>query len=869
MKGYKIVLKRRKDQLKRNDLSKYQYLIFGHFDGMKLLSVDSWTNLSPSNEEKVPESDDIEWEFLDELVIKGVHTLGDDFVDLSKDKLYIVLSMLNFNDKITKQDMDSLKNKLKDENGYRCRMLPTISYQDAVVFFWGDNLDDIKYKVEDIRGLRTNSGKKALVTDIYTIVGINQEVFNKKKDTLTENVNISIRVILEAGINVETFWENVSALISNQNIANNKKHIFGNSDIMFTLTGMEKDIFSLFMGGGCFNPGSTFFKNNISQIRTSVHPMPETSINDYTIDLHESTSIIKKEDAFEKFWRKLRNFFAENDKDYLRLTRNLMDMYKMYLSLIQSEHNGQLEETLTNAFDIFQDNIEKNMATFENLGKNSDDCEERKQLFKDMCRVIELFKKYLFGFLQDLRKSDRMFIEESSLTHPSVASATKLVLFYDEYINKLAKLLVKHEEREEDDKRDYHFMIMSGGTNDISAIDLFAYLNPWDKQLKKLIFVLIPERQLFDVKKTLFSLSHECAHFCGKRYREERKELFIKAINNNLCFWLEKGGKSILKSYLSLLMCDLMFSRMNINKNELIDNYKFDFKNMHEMVEGKLNREIEKNIEEKKQVQNTDQIGEDFFVVLNEIMSESWSNIVDDDFIKGIYFNYLVMFQEYFSKLYETLLKEMDCSLLLQFDIEINRFNYYLKKYEEGNDQNGELDIWEELWEKTKQIILLINKEDVFNNSLEIVSTVMKECCADIIAVKSQEIEVDEFIMNFVDDNLDLDECFPRGSKNKFRIALDLDVIFRETGELHDSTNEKIKNLFDQKVNEGMECKFDSQELIDHLNFMINDVSEYDYVLSPTKEYLEIIMNETINRLDIDDISPKGNILQWKDALVR
>lgn len=102
MKGYKIVLKRRKDQLKRNDLKNYKYIIFGHFDGMKIDVVDSWEKLSPAGDEN--ESKEIEWEFLDEFVIKGAYDLEEDFLEKIDDKLFIVISMLNLNDEIVKID---------------------------------------------------------------------------------------------------------------------------------------------------------------------------------------------------------------------------------------------------------------------------------------------------------------------------------------------------------------------------------------------------------------------------------------------------------------------------------------------------------------------------------------------------------------------------------------------------------------------------------------------------------------------------------------------------------------------------------------------------------------------------------------------
>ena len=142
MKGYKIVLKRRKDQLNRNDLKKYEYIIFGHFDGMKIDVVDSWEKLSPARDEA--ELKEIEWEFLDEFVIKGAYDLEDNFLKKINEKLFVVVSMLNLNDEIVKIDEDNILKIIKDQlkvpdNGYGCKVLPTISYKDIVIIFWGND----------------------------------------------------------------------------------------------------------------------------------------------------------------------------------------------------------------------------------------------------------------------------------------------------------------------------------------------------------------------------------------------------------------------------------------------------------------------------------------------------------------------------------------------------------------------------------------------------------------------------------------------------------------------------------------------------------------------------------------------------------
>lgn len=894
MKGYKIVLKRRKDQLKRNDLKKYEYIIFGHFDGMKIDVVDSWEKLSPARDEA--ELKEIEWEFLDEFVIKGAYDLEDNFLKKINEKLFVVVSMLNLNDEIVKIDEDNILEIIKDQlkvpdNGYGCKVLPTISYQDIVIIFWGNDLNKIKEKVEELRCKQIGSSEKAMITDAYTIVGVNpKKVYKDNREILENKIDVSIRIILESGVNVQKFWEELKKEIKNLDLEHKMKHMFGNSDIMIFLSGEEGEIFSLFIEKGCFNPGSTFFKKYISQIRTSVHPLCDCNLSTQLQlkNVQENKELSKKEQAFEEFWRNVRKFFKKNDRDYFRLTRNLSDMYKIYLSLIQSEHNGELEKNLTKTFKIFMDNIKKNIKTFEeqkqaidkeeDTKKQSEKKERQKELFKNICKAFEIFKEYVFSFLQDLRRSDRMFIEESSLTHPSVASATKLVLFYDEYINKLAKKLVEMELRDDDDKRGYHFMILSGGTNDISTIDLFSYMNPWDKDLDKLIFVLIPERQLFDVEKTLFSLSHECAHFCGERNRNEREEYFVKAVSQYICIDFENYGKRAYRKYAKEKM-KVLLERQSPGVENVEEEFEkiigeehiLNGMGVYQQVEERLRQRLDKEIDRKKKEERQKE-GYEFFVELNELMKKSWENLsLDMDFREYIYSVFLEMFKKYFEMFRNKLNKENQNSFS-QIDFEIIKCDHYLKEYKkkvEESEKKGEIEIWNELQANVGNCFLKLYKEDSFNDILKIISTSMKECYADIVAVQCRDVAVEEFIMHFVDDNLTLEKCFPVNSKNLFRTALDLKIIFGVGRELGKDTKERLRELFKKKNEPEIKCKFECEELIHHINCILDKFARFDDqdAIDLLKEYLKCIKGRQIEGIELKDISEKGNILQWKSIL--
>ena len=187
----------------------------------------------------------------------------------------------------------------------------------------------------------------------------------------------------------------------------------------------------------------------------------------------------------------------------------------------------------------------------------------------------------------------------------------------------------------------------------------------------------------------------------------------------------------------------------------------------------------------------------------------------------------------------------------------------------EESEKKGEIEIWNELQANVGNCFLKLYKEDSFNDILKIISTSMKECYADIVAVQCRDVAVEEFIMHFVDDNLTLEKCFPVNSKNLFRTALDLKIIFGVGRELGKDTKERLRELFKKKNEPEIKCKFECEELIHHINCILDKFARFDDqdAIDLLKEYLKCIKGRQIEGIELKDISEKGNILQWKSIL--
>ena len=84
------------------------------------------------------------------------------------------------------------------------------------------------------------------------------------------------------------------------------------------------------------------------------------------------------------------------------------------------------------------------------------------------------------------------------------------------------------------------------------AYDLFAYLDPADKEDQSLIIIKITEMSLYDVKGTMFRLLHECMHVCGERKRKIRLEALLEcyaiASADMFCKYMETSVYNTVKA---------------------------------------------------------------------------------------------------------------------------------------------------------------------------------------------------------------------------------------------------------------------------------------------------------------------------------
>ena len=175
------------------------------------------------------------------------------------------------------------------------------------------------------------------------------------------------------------------------------------------------------------------------------------------------------------------------------------------------------------------------------------------QCYDDM---IHAFREKVGGYLNDMALSDKHFMDDSQLKHPSIGSGTKLVFIYHYLASKmLSEANVKAT-----------VMVTSGG-KDIITVDNITHeaYNIVDTPKEMLFVIELPEIILYQVPEALFSLIHEICHIFMRSYTNVNDSLRCLVIKY-MAWYLSPG----INSYKMTLLDKTNFLN---NSDELVDDF--------------------------------------------------------------------------------------------------------------------------------------------------------------------------------------------------------------------------------------------------------------------------------------------------------
>lgn len=585
--GMTLNFKKRRFFPNQDDTTDYQYTIFGYYDVMSIQRCHSWFDFSPTTPAaamKEPYNSDYYDEYPIKILFpsakeqKALEADGFRFSswwqiarpDESPDAYAPLLSVIlvnvssSFFAEIPPGDttLASMAQQVQRAaggtdalRGMCCAPFQSIGYYDFAVLLrtqdWGNAL-------RLANSLRENGS----ISNCYLIPGI----YNKCSASLNQlspnpGIELSVRFNLRPGISPTSFQEKFSRKLHNAYFASVqldgqvpptrdmqwREHgpqfsmNYGRSDCLMTCGLPLRFLLPLFLNLskeiGLLNPGSPFFINHISSMRTSIRqpiiqrqsPMGDLNEDDSQEEMEVDGELQALKEEFQDVLGHFQTYLAGNRLS-IRQSHVLEGIMANFENLARNPHAFDICAIVAPSFRTLLRNVSR---TIEQISKLKDPAarSEGMDLMNDMTSA---FRELVGSFLLDLAASDRFFIEGLKLTHASIGSATKLLFAY----NHIASLTVKALSAPGDNTKNYSFVVISGGCDITLTHSIDDHLQPSPKpdnpkviQEDRLLVVQLSEAGIFDVRGTLFRLVHEIMHFCGSRLREERAGAIVRQLS--------------------------------------------------------------------------------------------------------------------------------------------------------------------------------------------------------------------------------------------------------------------------------------------------------------------------------------------------
>lgn len=918
--GMMITLKKRMVCINNDDTKEYRYLMFGHYDGMDIVCTDQWYQLRPKGVADNGGSVNIGDDFWDKYTLKlyfpdpqccqklehkgfaydiwqklGYYYKNSEACNCILEQYpFVSVVMINLSEKCVEIECDLIetmqsvimeaveKTKI-DLREVHCAIMPSVGYADFVLLFLSNNLKKVITILDYLRKKRIVDENKsyAMLSNSYAISGFAKEgLKNLHSLPQLDDVKLSIRVNLRDGVSASQFKsffdKELNKVLAHKGTEAEKQpldlyQVFGNSDCLI-LSDMPFDFFvPLFYDSNLLNPRHELFELYIQHTRSSVRVGIDTEEVFYPIDSDTSKTYKKYQQEFQDLIDKLKKFVNNHDIP-IRAVNGLQIVMKAYLSLVQFSHCFDIKEVVGDAFKAMEANVTKTLEIIE----AADELDDQNWYSEQMMKALKIFREKIEDYLADLRRSDRLFIEGQSLSHPSIGSATKLLFFYNHYINDIAERLVEIEESEE--KTQFTFVVTSGGCDVTTAYDLFSYLNPEEELTHSLIIISIPEMSLYDFRGTMFRLLHECFHYCGERKRTDRQMAFLRGLSANSATVICNGlVDSLRKKLESDVFKSIKYRLLHHDMIRIEEQCQHIVAKRVGELQPKIELEIFKRMRDGFNELGWEALyGRDLYPMAEEYLKNIIRNSGElrdkSSFLRDIYLKFLCC-QRDAAKDIASFLKEQKVSFS-EADIWEETSIYKLKKEKEGKFDREE--------EQLLRIILgyytdgnsietnLVDIDQKVTMTIEEViyclQDLFKECFADCMAAEILKLPIEDFILCFLYETWDYKKAFA----DVFRIAIELKVRYGIQGKLEESVRQKIKRKVLHWKQSGFQYQRHSmdyiEEVCDWLDVLLKEYEGTEGIHYVGVKYIEEYLQKCLEYYrgisfeDIEEISRLTNM---------
>lgn len=869
--GVLLTLKKWEENISRDDPELYKYIVLGHYDGLDIHTVDKWYDFRPKGLLERKLQVDLGVPFIDQYTIRALMPGNRDELDklgfayrfwenagrtdskeyeeyekeLKSKYPFVSMSVINLTEQFvrTKSNLQEIQGSLidiiqesarqakYDLSELHCALLPSIGYSDFIILFHTDDLTKAANVVSQMRGAVTSEGI-TVVSNCYSVCGLDRTYFDNGSYNLGQNTRISIRINLKEGISANAFKDLLSGK-AGDDFADEIRECFyitfGSSDCLL-LPEQPLDRYLKWHGPNqILNPGNEFFRNYISNVRTTIRIGGEeferiakkSSSNKKDLSIYES--------KFDEFNKKYDDFLKKHNK-HIRSSRSMRQIMKNFFTIAQTSHGFDAEHIMGTAFDALIQNVEyyisKQPVEIE-TGMTDDEKKSindyNEQIMAEKSRAVEAlekFKEYIGSFISDFIRSDRPFIEGNALMHSSIGSATKLLFAYSAI---LENMVIR------DNIRDgFVFIVLSGGCDRTEAIDLFSFEHN-NSNVKKTIIIKIPEMSLYDIQGTLFRILHEYMHFIKNRRRKERYYHLIKALSSYIAWDMVRLEFSEERFrvqceqatfHLTGELAENVRSQIRVKYNKIKD--EVQAKISDEICRLKLYTEYGKTDEEEKYYASTlreEVLHIEKIASVFSTTEENFGEEPEDNLQKKLY---RILYESdkeltaFILGILENLRsKEGDSynGKLLCMPVQSFRFLQQKYVYEDEHPSVYDVKIKSFIEQYMGSLILNfpltnggIEKFEAtysYPNLVNMILFPMVESFCDCCAIRTVNMKTEDFLLSFIYELWDIEAAFQTSVENILRMGADLKVIYGIEWKIPDYVKQDIDAKVQKREKQG------------------------------------------------------------------
>lgn len=913
--GILFTLKKRKQYPDEPDKKYYDFTTFGYYDGLLVSYIDQWYQFRPAGIAAICGYVNQGTPFTDIYVIKGFFPNHEDTDDglfdysiwreigektpesnLSKETVallemypYICLSSVHLSqtfveqcgglkrmtNEVKKYIMDTAKRESWDLRELHCAVFPIIGFSDYVIGFVSKDFEIPTYCISKLREWKIKN--QAVISSCYTICGVYKN-FQVTKDNF--NANSEVRLVAEfslregasakefhtvirkklmeklEGLQIEKKWrQKVKAELNNYYIT------FGNVDTLVVPNINIESYLALFMAQE-FQPGELLYKNYIIGTKTSIciAEKVKQEYDDKRYDTDDGRSIRSNICGINEEWKNFSKDFEQElrKRNYtVRMSRAIDQIIQNYYNIANTMHGFDIRYCLNDFIS----------AT---LGYIRICWEDEKADWDKIKSAVRVFRDKVGDFIADLLRSDKPFIEGNTLLHPAIGTATKILFAYTAILNKVAVQMGDNDQQ-------IVFLVISGGADATTAIDLFSFLDAdkvsknisEEKKIKKPVLIVVPEKGLYDVKGTFFRLMHECMHYCGERLRIKRYDLYLAIMAEIMSEDIVKPlfGKEFIDEYLSS-------QKMYLPQGEYQSIYDIICEKTGELRRN-LKNKVKKCICEYADFVDYRERNKDESLYYENVLFHAysaWDNhagILSVDNIANIWNGDENSLGEKIGKIINDSEEELYTNInkILQEDtnayaanIRARRLAYQKQRGEDGRIKQY-LEIYESVLVDNYNVAIWKHLKSWYN--YDAISKAgfwsMRESRADFLAIRLLDTRPEEYLLTFIYEEEDINRAMPITLDNVLRMGSVLKMGF---GISHDNIVEKgvRRNIlkYAKKIKEGAGYEYEDipnhmeeylNEYIDRIELLLKKYAEERWkgVAEKVEQYLSDI-EETLGR---------------------